>query len=317
MKDNLVLVDVGASGGAHRRWNHFSSHLTAYLFEPDDAASKRLNQRFNDNIQVINAAVLGEKGEHPFNICQKQEVSSIFKPDPAVVNLYPNPERYEIVDTQLVTTTSLDQHFLHGALPAPHFIKLDTQGSELLILQGGSGTLQHVVGVEIEFWHVPVYQDAPLFPEIDGFLQTSGFRRHDIVHYFWKRTVPGTVFDSSLGDMICGEALYFRPPESLLELVSRNAFSLGQAVCCYLAYGYTHLSRVLVNLAVTQGVVNAGQAKESAQLIQRFQKSKGLSRIPGADLASWRLSHLTERLLPKSGWVSKSKAELGSLHGTL
>jgi FkbM family methyltransferase len=314
--DDLVLVDVGASGGIHRRWADFTPHLTAFLFEPDEAAYRRLTSRAGGALRMENAAVLGEPGMHAFHVCKKQEASSVLYPNPQVINLYPDPGRFEIVSTQQVVATSLDRHFLDGERPQPHFIKLDTQGSELSILQGGKGVLATTVGVEVETWYVPVYQAVPLFPEVDQFIRSLDFQAHDFVHFFWKRAVPRVAFDSSLGDLVSAEVLYFKAPESLLELIGSKVLTLTQAVCCYLAYGYTHLSQVLLEMA-SSSVVGEAEKQDVRSLIRRFQKPGGLSRLPGASVARWRLAHLNERLFPHGSWVSKSKADLGSRYGIL
>jgi len=56
-------------------------------------------------------------------------------------------------------------------------IKLDVQGGELRALFGARKLLGTVRLLLVEVSFVPIYKDCPLFPEIDGFLCESGYRR--------------------------------------------------------------------------------------------------------------------------------------------
>jgi Methyltransferase FkbM domain len=66
------------------------------------------------------------------------------------------------------------------------FIKLDTQGSELEILQGGVRALAGVRCVEVEVEFNPIYRGQPLFYEVDAFMRGQGFvlwKLTNLVHY--------------------------------------------------------------------------------------------------------------------------------------
>ncbi len=54
-------------------------------------------------------------------------------------------------------------------------IKVDTQGSELEILEGAKETLRSVNLIEIEVTFNPKYDGQPLFAEVDQFLRSQGF----------------------------------------------------------------------------------------------------------------------------------------------
>lgn len=124
--DDLVLIDVGASGGIHPRWKRLLPNLKAILFEPDETAYQRLVSRSDSHVEAFQTALFEEPGEYPFHICRSRQVSSAFKPNPDFVNQYPHPERYDIIETQQVQMTTLDHFFSETDFAGPHFIKLDT-----------------------------------------------------------------------------------------------------------------------------------------------------------------------------------------------
>ena len=59
--DDLLLVDVGASGGIHRRWNRLLPNLKAILFEPDESAYRKLVSRQESHVQVVKSALFEER----------------------------------------------------------------------------------------------------------------------------------------------------------------------------------------------------------------------------------------------------------------
>ena len=309
---DLILVDVGASGGIHRRWKIFLPELKAILFEPDISSYEALVSQNAPYIQAVNIGLFEEPGQYLFHSCSKGQLSSIYRPNTEFINKYPQSERYEIVESQSVSMTSLDEFFIQSDTVRPHFIKLDTQGSELPILRGGQQVLETTVGAELEVEYAPLYDEAPLFPEVDQFMRSKGFQLYDACHYFWNQNIPGVAADSSLGEMIFGEVLYFRPPDNVLDLARRKQIEVDQAIQCYLAYGYTHLAEVLASQAAANGLLSFQEHKSMRDLIGKFRGRAAFSIIPGASTIKWRILHLANRLFPWRGWVWKSKADLGS-----
>ena len=59
----------------------------------------------------------------------------------------------------------------------PDMIKLDTQGSELDILQGAPTVLRNVYDIIIEAQHVEYNKGAPNINAVRSFLEANGFRQ--------------------------------------------------------------------------------------------------------------------------------------------
>jgi hypothetical protein len=57
-------------------------------------------------------------------------------------------------------------------------LKLDVQGSELAVLQGGRDKLAQALAVHTEVSFVTLYRGQPPFGEIDGELRWPGFMPH-------------------------------------------------------------------------------------------------------------------------------------------
>jgi hypothetical protein len=124
------------------------------------------------------------------------------------------------------------------------FIKVDTQGSELAVLEGSRGILaSSVFGLEVEVEFAPMYHGQPLFSDLDSFVRQFGFQLFDQRCGYWKRDA-GKKYGGPRGQLIFADALYFRTPQSLGEILkrideeSRRKSKLLRALSVCMLYGY-------------------------------------------------------------------------------
>ena len=91
-----------------------------------------------------------------------------------------------------------------------------------------------------------MYIGQPLFSEVDGYVKSRGFVLTDLKRYYWKRNNNKNTGNSK-GQIIFGDALYFKNPEQILSISSINQEKIIRAIFIYLSYGYIDLSQVLLN----------------------------------------------------------------------
>ena len=188
LEDNpLFIIDVGASGGIDSRWSDSTCHYKSVLFEPDKKEYQRIKSNAGDNSIVLQTALLDMKKETDFYICKNQELSSVYLPNFKVINNYNNPGRFEVIDKIRLTTDKLDNVLKKNKIKNSDFIKLDTQGSELSLLNGSKDYLEHTIGLQVEAGFVELYDQQPLFNDVDMFMKSMNFQLIDIKRYFWKR----------------------------------------------------------------------------------------------------------------------------------
>lgn len=145
-------------------------HVTG--FEPQPDALTRLRAAAGPHETYLPHAVADGR-EHRLHICAPWSgCSSLFEPDPAQFALLVDfPEMARVVDTIEVSTVRLDDL----DLPRLDHLKMDVQGSELLILENGPRTLEHITSVQVEVAFHRLYRDQPLFGEVDAELRALGF----------------------------------------------------------------------------------------------------------------------------------------------
>lgn len=87
------------------------------------------------------------------------------------------PDLHETGRRERLKTQTLDQVLAdHGFAHPTDVLVLDTQGAELLVLNGAQDTLPTVKAVISEVSTVPYYDGGVLFPELNAFLEEHGFR---------------------------------------------------------------------------------------------------------------------------------------------
>ncbi len=259
----LTIIDVGVRGGIEGAWAALSPHLRVYGFDPDPNECRRLADRYGSLAITFVPLALGESaGSALLHLTADPACSSLYPPDTATAERYPalgvvNPAR-----TTTVTLESLDNWAERERVTDVSYLELDSQGSELGVLRGGTRLLESVcaLGVEVEF--SPIYRGQPLFGEVDAFLRDHGFvlwRLTNLCHYTTGGSRPSSrrfddrhVFASAeevmsvdiaggAGRLFWGEALYVR--RGLAEGVRpADPGSAARAACVLLVLGLDELA---------------------------------------------------------------------------
>lgn len=241
IQNPVTLVDVGASGGPIPRFQALKGYTKTVGFEPDQKAFSELIKIQDHETIFLNKALSNQSGEVDFHINKNRATSSFLLADQDFLAEFPNPQDYEPDEIIRKDVITLDEALGSANIDDVDFIKLDTQGTELFILQGGSKALTKCFGIEIEVEFYPVYKQQPLFADIDNFLRRQGYFLFDIHPIYWKRSI-GLEYGKSKGQLVWGEALYFKG-DKLFECFSEQKdiekfIKVLKAVSILTLYGY-------------------------------------------------------------------------------
>ena len=278
-KHPIKLIDIGASGGLQQNWKGAKKHLEYIGFEPDKRSFRELKNNAPKGEIYINKALHKDKGSVDFYLTKQKTASSIYLPNKSFIEQFPEAERFEISQISKMDVESLDSQLECHNISGADFIKLDSQGSELLILEGAKRTLDDVFGLEIEVEFNQIYEKQPLFSDMDKFLRNSGFQLFDLKPYYWKRKI-GKEYGGLKGQIVFADALYFRSPDQLQKkfsnikdevlLKSKILHSISIAIL----YGYIDYA-----LEVFEKQKSVFTEEESRTLLTRLKRSKCFSAM--------------------------------------
>ncbi len=313
----IVLVDVGARGGLKSNWTAARRHLQMIGFEPDKREHARLADRGASGETIFDVALNNERGPVRLHVAKDRGLTSIYEPDRDFLATFPDPDRFETVAIESVDGDTLDS--LRGAqqIRDIDFVKADTQGSELLVLQGARQSLvASAIGVEVEAEFTPIYKQQPVFADVDAYLRQLGYLLFDLRPCYWKRAA-GRDLGGPRGQIIWTDALYLKSLPALrdtidgFEAVDRKGKAL-KAVSIALLYGYCDYA-----LEIARALAPVFSPDERRVIDQRLlasvESSGPLAAIPGSRRIAASLVRLAKWIRPRSRGWSVSNADLGNL----
>lgn len=235
----LVILDIGCRWGLPDTLSANSHRFQIYGFDPDPEECARLARHdANPSVSWVPLALARASGTRTLFMTQNPACSSLLQPDPELTETFPALACAREVGTAQVSTSSLDDWAEKNGIGVVDYIKLDTQGSELEILEGGERVLRSVRCLEIEVEFNPIYREQALFSHVDLFLRARGFvlwklsnqvhySRHgnpgsplgeDRIFYDDRQAAPHTVYG---GQLYWANARYVR--QDVLNGASRTA----------------------------------------------------------------------------------------------
>jgi len=187
-----VIYDVGANIG---RWSIEAAKVYPNakfeLFEPLVGLNPELDEsaRFDlikANFNLHEIALADKNGTRPIKILGDRGVGS------SILVMDGDYRK----DTQIVDvkTSTMDDFVKEKNLPYPDFIKLDTQASELKILQHATECLKHASYCLVETWMRKVYgPETPLLYELSVFMDSQGYQQFEFLIPDQGRDADGTL----------------------------------------------------------------------------------------------------------------------------
>lgn len=162
-------------------------------FEPQQLALAMLERR-KGPLERYRPEVVADGREHRLKITQSPGMTSLLTPDQNQLRLFNGFSEWgSVVEEHDVQTHRLDD------LDIDEFdlLKIDVQGSELMVFQHGRDRLTNAVAVHTEVSLVPLYHGQPTFGDVDSELRSQGFMPHSMADV--KRwAIAPTVFDNNI-----------------------------------------------------------------------------------------------------------------------
>ncbi len=200
--------------------DHDLAHL--HGFEPEPEAFAELEAAAGEGVSVYPYAV-GKPGPATFYAHHIGALSSVFKFCASAAQYLGKGfwVKRPITEHQmeLVALDDID------GLPPLDLLKMDVQGAEFDVLQGGTKTLADCMMIIPEVRFYRMYEDEPMWADVDAEMRAQGFVLHKFMHQ--KSVVLPSSQKSSFNkrrgsQLLDGDAVYIRNLEDTEKLTSRQ-----------------------------------------------------------------------------------------------
>ncbi len=299
----LVVYDGGAAGEVYCPIESAPcERVRIYGFEPVERSYDALVRMYDGNPFVENrqVALADRDGSVTLNEFGdgRKTLSSLLPRD----NLNLESRQVEVESVRL---GSVPERF---GFPPADFIKLDTEGSEELILEAGQELLERkVLGVstEISFWRGDT--GGAVFSDVDRILMRNGFILFDLqINRSHYSTIGGKKDKVRTGD-----ALYLRDFAQLANrmtgaTVEHKRAKLLKLVCLCVAWRYLDYALELIDHGRGEGLISS---EEFSLLFETFVSTTDLAELipdfPGRtllahafDVLAWALFRHAKKGIP-------------------
>jgi len=192
--ETQVIFDVGAYiGQITAKYRTLFPKATIYSFEPFPDSFRKLQEKSEllGQVRPFQLAIVDKVGTNKFYVNADRTCNSLLERPSNVRKYYDG--NAENVATIKVDITTIDDFCEKESISKIDILKLDVEGTELLVLRGASEKLEQksieIIYAEIMF--VPHYEKGVMFYELCSFLSDYGYTVFDL--YDLKRDGNGQI----------------------------------------------------------------------------------------------------------------------------
>ncbi|MFA7359803.1 MAG: FkbM family methyltransferase [Candidatus Kapaibacterium sp.] len=197
-----LVLDIGANVGQYAEGlfkNKYRGDVISFEPLKNEFNILESKAKFSNNWKALNYAFGNTEGKGVINIAGNTDSSSLLDMLPIHEIIRPSSK---YIGKEDIYINKIDSVFNKLTLGYNNvFVKIDAQGYEFNILEGGVKSLKNIVGLQLEMSFDPLYKDEKLLCEIIGYLSQYNFKLMSIE--------PGTV-DYNTGRMYQIDGIYFK-----------------------------------------------------------------------------------------------------------
>ncbi|MFA5276572.1 MAG: FkbM family methyltransferase [Candidatus Omnitrophota bacterium] len=279
------------------------------VYDADESALSKMKEFKNENIVLVNKCIGANNSKVNFHITRGQSASSLLKGSPEAKDytLITGPDKAQIwgIHTQITKSipmelSSIDSLLMEKQISPVDFLSIDAQGAELDIINGASRLLtNNIMGVLCEVEFSEIYENQPLFCDIEGRLRKDNFRFCQIYNSQYWNTYPFPEGLMGEGFNIVGEALFLKNPDKMIDYGNISRIPTDALI------KFTAQCLKLAAVAVVFDQLDFG-----LKIIKALQNHKLISLDSLAEKCNVRYIKLLRDLVKAAEAIEKSKTPL-------
>ncbi len=292
-----TVIDAGARYGMHPSWRRFAGELRYVAFEPDRDEAERLRREGgHPGMEVSELALARHSGERDLYITKHRGYCSLLQVDERSewFGRY-RPGEGDLVTVSRVPTTSVDEYAAGRGLDID-FLKIDTEGTELEVLEGAARELEGaILGLRVNVNFQRCYKGQAVFSDIDRYLDTRDFFLLNLDYFgrgvprngLFRNPDPLTADTERYGILIGTDAVWLKHYERVCERLKGGGDPLPHAT---LKYAYfcmlNHAGDVGIDILHEFVSKRGGTFSEGVRASLLY---RGLRKLCAEYLGRWRV----------------------------
>jgi hypothetical protein len=172
-----VLMDIGASGQAWPIWSGIAPHSIFIGFDPDlREIREEQSSHFHRSVIVNEAVIATDAQTVDFYLTRSPFCSTTLPPNPEGTAHWLERDAFLVENRATVRATTINAVLKRLDIPRIDWIKLDSQGTDLRLLNSISpDVLTRILAVDTEPGLQDIYQGEDLFVDVHRDLTGKGF----------------------------------------------------------------------------------------------------------------------------------------------
>lgn len=236
-----TIVDIGASdlGWEPNYKCLIDDGANLIGFEPDKNAYDQLISQKNSNLKYINIAV-GSGKEETLHFFRDPGMTSCLGPKKENLDMF-FKYQCDVLKTEEIQTVRLDDV---EDVKDIDLLKMDIQGFELEVLKNARSKLKNTSIIDVEVSFIELYQNQPLFSEVEQFLREQGFQFFRF-NYASDPTLNGTALQTvgpswmttstglisfNKGQVLWSDAIFIRNLNELNMLTDKQLLKMSKVL---------------------------------------------------------------------------------------
>lgn len=174
------VFDVGANNGQYAKMLREKAGYkgTIISFEPIPSAQKILSElaKKDKNWFIEPIALDKVSGEASFYVMQSNQFSSLHSPNNDEINIFETLNKVnETIKVKTATLKEMYEKYQEKLNFKRPFLKMDTQGHDIQIIEGSELTAKKFVGLQSELSIKRLYNETKSFKEVIEYYTSLGF----------------------------------------------------------------------------------------------------------------------------------------------
>ena len=193
-----TILDIGANDGLYaQEMSVRFPNATIIAFEPLPDCFARLSEiaKIHNTITPIQSGLGAESGSFEIERSSFHPSSSLLPMSALHKKLYPKSAK---VTKERITIARLDEIAKTLTIKLPLLVKIDVQGYEGKVIEGGKDTLSKASIIQIETSFFPLYEGQPLFDDIATQLHAIEFTYYGALQTHYSKKTGRPMYEDSL-----------------------------------------------------------------------------------------------------------------------